>query len=389
MNRASYDVVVVGAGPSGSAAAITAARAGLSTLIVDQAEFPRDIPCGGLLSAPSMTLLKTLLDDSVIDRIVRSCNNGCRLFHNGRLIAEVQNSELVYAVPRRELDLQLLRAAQTAGCDVREGPRVVQIDGQGSAVTLASGEKIRGRSIVAADGTRSIIARAKPARGVLRSRDLGFGLMAEISVEELKDEQERRLLTAAPNIFFGVVPWGYGWIFPNGEMLNVGVGRFSGAPAGLREAFRNLVDAHFRAGTIDRIKVRGRVLPSGRPQRHPGRANVLAVGDAAGFVESLTGEGIVHALQSGILAAQAIGEALARGNPLAAGALYNAMLRGPVIKPLRQAAVARWLFYPRFCFPLAMRGLRAHAEFSRWYWELLAGKITYAQFFGRMPTVFW
>jgi menaquinone-9 beta-reductase len=389
MNRASYDVVVVGAGPSGSAAGIMAARAGLSTLILDKAEFPRDIPCGGLLSAPSMKLLKTLLDDSVIDRMVRSHNNGCRLFHKESLIAEVKNSEPVYAVPRLELDLQLVRAAQAAGCDVREGAQVVEIASDESAVVLASGERIQGHYIVAADGTRSIVARSTPERGNSRSSDLGFGLMAEIPVEYVKDEQERGRLTSAPNIFFGVVPWGYGWIFPNGTLLNVGVGRFSGAPASLRQAFRDLIDSHFCEGTINRIKVRGRVLPSGRPEPNPGRANILAVGDAAGLVESLTGEGIVHALQSGVLAAQAIYEASTHGDPPAAGEIYNAMLQSRVMKSLRQAAIARWVFYPRLCFPLAMRGLRTHAEFSRWYWELLAGKITYRQFFGRMPTVFW
>jgi menaquinone-9 beta-reductase len=389
MNRASYDVVIVGAGPSGSAAGIVAARAGLSTLIIDKAEFPRDIPCGGLLSGPSMTLLKTLLDDSTIERIVRSRDNGCNLFYNGQQIAEVRDSESVYAVPRRELDLQLARAAQAAGCDLREGTRVVEIARAESAVTLASGERIGGRFIVAADGTCSIAARSKPSNGAPRKKDLGFGLMAEIPVEDVKDEPTRSLLTSAPNIYFGVVPWGYGWIFPNGDLLNVGVGRFSGTAAHLRKALRDLIDAHFRVGTAGRITLRGRILPSGRIDRTPGRANILAVGDAAGFVESLTGEGVVHALQSGILAAQAIGEAATRGTPSAAGEIYNALLQSRVITPLRQAAVARWLFYPRFCFPLAMRGLRTHAEISHWYWELLSGKLTYAQFFRKMPSVFW
>ncbi len=226
------------------------------------------------------------------------------------------------------------------------------------------------------------------AGGKARKAGTAFGLMAEVPVEYVKNDEYRRLLTSVPNIFFGDLPWGYGWIFPQGDVLNVGVAALLNRNLRFRSAMGELLDAHFCQRAIGRIKLRGHLLPFGCFRRDPGRENVLMVGDAAGFVEPLTGEGIAYALQSGILAAQAIRAAVARGNRVAAGDIYNARLV-PLLKPLRQAAAARWLFFPRFCFPLAIRGLRRHPQFARRYWELLAGKITYPQFFGRMAAVFW
>jgi len=387
-DRSLHDVVIVGGGPSGSAAGIVAARAGLSTLIIDKAQFPRDKPCGGLLSAKSLAVLDTLLDAPKFEQAVRSRHNGFRMFHKGRVISEVDGSEPVCSVCRRELDMQLLLAAQAAGCDVRQGIRAVDIASKEGEVVLKSGEKIRGRSIVVAAGAHGVLPDWNTAAGKAGKAGTGFGLVAEVPVECVKNDEHRRLLTSAPNIFFGDLPWGYGWIFPQGGVLNVGVGAMLKQNLRFRRALGELIDAHFCGCAVGRIKMRGHVLPFGRFRRDPGRENVLTVGDAAGFVEPLTGEGIAYALQSGILAAHAIRAAAARGTLAAAGDIYNASLV-PLTKPLRQAAVARWLFFPRPCFPLAIRGLRRHPQFSRWYWELLAGKITYPQFFRRMATVFW
>ena len=383
MNGVSHDVVIVGAGPGGTAAGIVAARAGLSTLIVDKAQFPRDKACGGLLSAKSTTLLETLLEPAAFERAVRSRHNGFRMFHKGRLLSEVTHSEPVCSVSRRELDLQLFQAAQAAGCRVQQGAQGRRDRISGECDCVGIGPTHPG----------AFDRRGRRARSVMRcdsqKQGTGLGLVTEIPIEFVKDEGERRLLCGEPNIFFGDIPWGYGWIFPQGEVLNVGIGAKLSVMPHFRQAIDELIRAHFREGTIGRIKLRGHLLPFGRFQRRPGQRNVLTVGDAAGLVEPLTGEGIAYALQSGILAGEAIRAAAAQGNYSFAGDIYNAMLQGPVIRPLRQAALSRWLFFPRPCFPLAMRGLARHPEIARWYWELLAGKLTYPQFWSRMVTVFW
>jgi flavin-dependent dehydrogenase len=111
---------------------------------------------------------------------------------------------------------------------------------------------------------------------------------------------------------------------------------------------------------------------------------VLLVGDAAGFVEPVTGEGIGYAIESGLLAAEAIREACGMGKPNAAGDIYNSILKNRVVKTMRHAAIARWLLFPRLCLPFAMRTLRRHPELGRWYCELMAGEISYPQYFRKM-----
>ncbi len=387
-NRAvnTYDVIVIGAGPSGSTAGTALAKDGFSVLVVDKAEFPRDKPCGGLLSAKSTSLLGKLLDQSALERAVRVRSHGCRLFYRESLVTEVQNSASFTLVSRRELDLQMRRAAEKAGCEVRERSRVIDVDIRNGTVRFSSGVEIRGRFIVAADGARSIASGFAAKQSNSHNRGMGFGLVTEIPLEQVKDGHERDKLAGSPSIFFGIIPWGYGWIFPHGSVLNVGVGGLLGSASRYRETIRDLIKVYFGESVAECCRVTGQVVPYGRFGRRPGRENVLLVGDAAGFVEPVTGEGIAYAIESGLLAAQAIHEAHLIGNPYAAGNIYNSILKNRVIKPLRHAAIARWLLFPRLCLPLAMRTLRKHPELSRWYCELMAGEMSYPQYFRRMIT---
>jgi geranylgeranyl reductase family protein len=219
-----YDVIVIGAGPSGSAAGVALARDGFSVVVVDRAEFPRDKPCGGLLSAKCMSLLGKVLDGSAIEHSVRARSHGCRLFYKESLVTEVKDSIPITLVARRELDLQMRTAAELAGCEVRERSRVVEVGIRNGTVTLSSGVEIRGRFIVAADGARSIVARSRGKKGRSPTKGMGIGLVTEIPIEQVRDGHDRDKLVNAPSIFFGIVPWGYGWIFPHGNVLNVGVG---------------------------------------------------------------------------------------------------------------------------------------------------------------------
>lgn len=380
----SYDVIIIGAGPSGSAAGIALARAGFSVVVVDRAEFPRDKPCGGLLSAKCITLLGDLLDGSAIERSVRARSHGCRLFYGESLVTEVQDSIPITLVSRRELDLQMRTAAECAGCEVREKSRVVEVGIRNGTVTLSSGVEIRGRFIVAADGARSIVSRGGAKKGNSRTNGMGFGLVTEIPIEQVKHDHERDKLANAPSIFFGIVPWGYGWIFPHGSVLNVGVGGLLSSGTRYRRIIRDLIDVHFCEGTADACRVTGQVVPYGRFERCPGRANVLMVGDAAGFVEPVTGEGIAFAVESGLVAAKAIREACRMGRPDAAGDVYNSILKRQVLKPLEHAGIARWFLFPRLCLPLAMRALRKYPELGHRYCELMAGEMSYPQYFRKM-----
>jgi flavin-dependent dehydrogenase len=127
-------------------------------------------------------------------------------------------------------------------------------------------------------------------------------------------------------------------------------------------------------------------MPYGHFERRPGNGRLLAVGDAAGFAEPVTGEGIPYAVESGLSAAEAIGVACGRGNPDAAAEVYNSLLKDRILRLFRHASLARWLLFPRLCLPLAMRTLRAHPELARQYYELTSGGMSYPEYFRKMVT---
>jgi menaquinone-9 beta-reductase len=226
-------------------------------------------------------------------------------------------------------------------------------------------------------------------RGANWKRGMGFGLVAEAPLAGVADESLRNACGRDPHIFFGVLPWGYGWIFPRGESVSVGIGGLLGQGVEFPRTFRAFVDDFFQPEVWKVIRPRGHLFPFGNFERTPGRGNILLVGDAARFVEPVTGEGIGFALESGQLAASAAGECLARGEPSTAGRTYNALVRRSLLPHLKQARIGRWLLFSKLCFPIAMRSLRRHPRLVHYYLELVAGKLSYANYLGRMTKDFW
>ena len=378
-SRPEYDVVVVGGGPSGAAVGTLLARSGRSVLIADKARFPRDKPCGGGITGRCARTLGEIFGQDTLGQVTRAASSGFRMFYQGRFLAGVDDGVRMLFVKRREMDAVLLRKAKDAGCEVLEGAEATGVEPSQSAVSFRSGQVVRGAIIVGADGARSIVGRSVRPRQGGTGKGTGFGLVAEVPAAELRDTASQ-----LPQIHFGLVPWGYGWVFPNGDTVSIGVGGLLGTRTDFRQLLKHLVEATCRPGTWDTLHPRGHPLPLGHPERNPGHGHVLLLGDAAGLVESVTGEGISFALESAQLAASAVLRALSGGTPSAAGRAYKAAYRRTLWPHLRNASLARWLFFPRLCLPLAMRSLRRHPKVVEWYLEILAGKMSYPAFFRRL-----
>jgi geranylgeranyl reductase family protein len=289
------DVLVVGAGPAGSATAIHLARGGARVVLADRARFPRDKPCGGGLTGRALRVIP--VDPSpVVERDVDRFELRLRY---GATFARTHRVPLIRMTQRRRLDAFLVEHAQAAGAQVRQGARVTELGADETGVTARVGEvRVRASALVGADGANGIVARSVGlADGIVR----GVAMEGNAPLDALAVDQLER--TAV--IELATLPGGYGWVFPKGDHANLGVGGWGSEGPRLRDHLGRLARFH---GVDPRAltEVRGHRLPMRRLGTSPSTGRVLLVGDAAGLVDPLSGDGMDEAFTSARLAAEAI-----------------------------------------------------------------------------------
>jgi geranylgeranyl reductase family protein len=369
--RQDFDVIVVGAGPAGSTVSRHLAASGLRTLVLDRCTFPRPKPCGNLISGAAQVHLDLPLPGSIIRG--RCVGGDFRLQSGERLVIRVPFEVAVYAY-RTDFDHFLLQAAEQAGAvahcgeeirAVREGPNAVE-------VRLAQGQVFHGRMLVGADGVTGMTARL--VRGFrFRRAELGVGAYTTYPVTAPGGE---RFAADLFTLDLSAIRGGYSWLFPQGDYLNVGVG---GAVADLPAPRQALRVALERFGLRAGGPLFCHPLPIGGLQRRIVSPRILLVGDAAGFVDRITGDGISWAILSGRLAAQALQTAFCQGRPERAPALYRRLVRRQIDSELKAS-----LFFHRVLTwgaPLIgrLRPRVAHAFLER-HLAAIAGRLSYRQF---------
>jgi geranylgeranyl reductase family protein len=287
-----FDVAVVGAGPAGSTAAYRLASAGARVLLVDRATFPRDKPCGGGVTLRAARLLPFSLEPVVEDRVERV---ECRLGYGPRFERRV-GEPVALMTQRRRLDHFLLEQAASAGADVRDGVKVADV--RADSLTV-DGEEISARIVLGADGCNG---------GSARALSLGGEVMHGVALEANIPYDAR--YAGAMVLEFCVVPGGYGWIFPKGDHLNVGVGGHASEAPRLREHLARLCTEH-GIDPESATDTRGYRLPMRHPDSRLARSTAAVIGDAAGLVDPFSGDGMYEAFLSAQLAAAAALEVLA------------------------------------------------------------------------------
>ncbi|OKH98151.1 hyaluronate lyase [Streptomyces sp. CB02923] len=298
-NQQVWDVVVVGAGPAGASAAYAAACTGRRVLLLEKADLPRYKTCGGGIIGPSRDALPPGFDLPLRDRV-----HAVTFSLNGKLTRTRRSKNMLFGlINRPEFDAQLVKTAQDAGAELRTGATVSRVEQHGSAVpdrrtvavVLGDGEVVLARAVVGADGSASRIG----AHVGVKMDQVDLGLEAEIPVPPtVAEDWAGRVL-----IDWGPIPGSYGWVFPKGDTLTVGVISARGEGAATKRYLDDFIgrlglagfEPDISSGHLTRCRAEDSPLSRGR---------VLVCGDAAGLLEPWTREGISFALRSGRLAGE-------------------------------------------------------------------------------------
>ena len=312
-----FDVIIVGAGPAGATAAKLLGEAGTSVLLIDKHPFPRDKPCGGGISARALERFSYLR--SALDGIPTSWVSKVHFESPAGFVVDYRSPDKLYLMIRRCDFDNLLYSLARPHVETATGlVRKLTVDRDGVALCTDT-DQYRARMIIGCDGANSVVARASGIRTGSVQSSYAIDMMEETPRQELGTAERDRMY-----IYYRLGShYGYGYVFPKSNHLNVGVGfkldyylaNLRGEHYSHHQAFvEDLRSKQVLAGQSNRANFRAFPLPISGPLARTSADRVLLAGDAGGFVNALTAEGIYYAMVSGQHAAHAALDAIRAGD---------------------------------------------------------------------------
>ncbi|MBS7638718.1 geranylgeranyl reductase family protein, partial [Candidatus Bathyarchaeota archaeon] len=343
-----WDVVVVGAGPSGSISAYLSAKKGYKTLILDMKDFPRYKACGGGVTWRAYNFLRGL---GILIRSLEAYHREVLIRGFGEEVRVSSDSEefAVATMEREKFDEELLGEAIGQGAEFRR----LKVRGviQREAGVGLNGIGIKARYAIGADGAYSLTANSS---GIRRWSD--EDLIFAIEGRAPPHDELTFIVDASPS--------GYGWIFPRGGDSNAGVG-------GAVSRSRDVMMAFERFSKLYGVRMVGSwVIPTGGHGKPIARGRVLLVGDSAGLADPLTGEGLYYAFRS----AYECVNSLESEDPASS---YHERMRD-VLDELKLKRMARRIIVPRMDF--FFRAFASYPEIARRYMLTSIGKLDFREF---------
>jgi len=358
-----FDAIITGAGPAGSTCGRILASKGFKVLILDKSLFPRYKACGGGLTGKAVRELEPGWEGLIEDNTFKII-----FYHRQENPLNIcYQYPVVKMISRDKFDNLLLQQAVAAGAVVACGQKATAVEEMDNEVIVRcqSGDIYRGRYLVGADGALSLVRKSLPfATGNL----VGITLECEVPVPDTVMERFKGQV----HLSYGEIPYGYGWIFPKGRHLSVGIGSFTKQIKGLKGFFNSFCRG-IGLNIPGKVRCHGAVIPSAGS--NSGIFNTkysVLVGDAAGLVDPFSGEGIYYALKSGRIAAEVITAAEEGLNGLEA---YTMRINNEVLRTLRFARRIAQVVYNMS--PVVHRLVTQNPDVARKLVEVLFGQNTY------------
>ena len=315
-----YDVVIVGAGPAGSTAAKFLSEKGINVLLIDKDKFPRDKPCGGGMPIRVFSrypyIQKGLVDSYSYSAFAYSPSL--------KYILKLHREKpLIAMILRKNFDYELVKIAIDSGADFQDGKTVVDIKITKNSAKVFLGDKstIESEIVIGADGVWSTIAKktglCKDYKNICICLFQEYNLGSDTLDKHLGKERTCHIHVKVNRTA------GYGWVFPKKEHVNIGITHFKQTldqqkrKMNIKDTYKSYLEILKKDKVIPdnlkKEKMKGAALPT-RPLEKTYSDRLIICGDAAGFANPVTGEGIYHAMASGEIAAEVISQALEKGN---------------------------------------------------------------------------
>ncbi len=341
------DVIVVGGGPAGSLLASKLAASGKEVLILDKEEFPREKPCGGGLTEKALGILDSDIGPVIEDKCYRFYSS----YAGSRPFLYEADRPLLYMVQRPRFDHFLLESARAQGAAVLEGERAksIRILSSGVLVKTKSAEYF-GKYLAGADGVAGIVSRSLK---IVAKKTCGLAITAKIKPPNSGYLERWRGSFAMD---FGVVPRGYGWVFPKSDHFNVGVFTQLQSLSGLRQTLAEYISMKMpdkgqgnEPTSIHDVKLA--LIPFGGEKNKLHGPRAVLAGDAACLADPMIGEGIYYALRSATIAANILTKALDTGSEHVISE-YSEKIHSEFIADLRASWLISRVYYgfPRFSY---------------------------------------
>lgn len=338
------DVVIIGGGPAGVSAGTILQRKGYKTCIIDTQFFPREKLCAGVLTVKSLKLIQHIYKNLNFSDMNMKDIHKIEFLYNRKVIGRYTVNNAYRVINRTEFDNKLLNYYKSVGGIVFEGQRDYEIVYDKSVIVLSDGKEIAYRVLIGADGINS-----KIRTYVGRPWKISV-LCFEKFIPNYSNEDTIK-------IDFAGILGGYSWRIPNKDRIGVGLGEFyirgmKKKPSRYKKYFES-------QGIRDINNIKGAFVSFGNFVRKPVKNNVLLVGDAAGLVDAMTGEGIYFAIESGRQASLAIIDYLKMNAPL-----INYISRIKKIhKKMREQSVYNKLLYVPIFQWISLRHIRKNPKF--------------------------